>query len=148
MALALIAARAAADPRLPLADVVADHRALGLAVFDSEDPTDPTASLPTVLSWSLRHLTEQQRTSFALLGIAPGPDIGLPAAVHLLGLPERETHMTMRALADASLLDRTPGSRYGMHTSCAPTPPPSPPTCRPRCGKRRCAGSWPSTPAR
>ncbi|MGV9362236.1 BTAD domain-containing putative transcriptional regulator [Amycolatopsis sp. NPDC003731] len=115
LALALVAARAVADPRLPLDDVVADLRALGLAVFDSEDPTDPTASLPTVLSWSLRHLTEQQRTAFALLGIAPGPDIGLSAAARLIGLPEREAHTTMRALADASLLERTPGSRYGMH---------------------------------
>jgi DNA-binding SARP family transcriptional activator/tetratricopeptide (TPR) repeat protein len=115
LALALIAARAAADPRLPLGDVVAELRDLGLEVLDSEDPTDPTASLPTVLSWSLRHLTEQQRTAFALLSIAPGPDIGLSAAACLTGLAEREAQATVRALADASLLDRTPGRRYRMH---------------------------------
>ncbi len=115
LALGLIAARAAADPRLPLGDVVADLRTLGVEALDSEDPTDPTASLPTVLSWSLRHLTEQQRTAFALLSIAPGPDIGLPAAACLTGLPEREAHATVQALADASLLDRLPAGRYGMH---------------------------------
>ncbi|MBE8516833.1 tetratricopeptide repeat protein [Amycolatopsis sp. H6(2020)] len=115
LALALIAARAATEPRLPLGDVVAELRALGLEVLDSEDPTDPTASLPTVLSWSLRHLTEQHRTAFALLGIAPGPDTGLSAAARLTGLAEREAHATVRALADASLLERTPGNRYGMH---------------------------------
>jgi DNA-binding SARP family transcriptional activator/tetratricopeptide (TPR) repeat protein len=112
LALGLIAARAAADPRLPLGDVVADLRTLGVEALDSEDPT---ASLPTVLSWSLRHLTEQQRTAFALLSIAPGPDIGLPAAACLTGLAEREAHATVQALADASLLDRLPTGRYGMH---------------------------------
>jgi hypothetical protein len=39
-----------------------------------------------VLSWSTRGLTGEQRTMFALLGIASGPDIGLPAAASLAGL--------------------------------------------------------------
>jgi TIR domain/NB-ARC domain len=112
LALGLTAARAIADPHLPLADTVADLHALGLDALDSEDPT---ASLPTVLSWSLRHLTQQQRQVFALLGVAPGPDTGLPAAACLTGLPERAAQVLLRTLADASLLDRTPGSRYAMH---------------------------------
>jgi tetratricopeptide (TPR) repeat protein len=112
LALGLIAARAAAEPLLPLRDIVAELRTLGLDALDSDDPT---ASLPTVLSWSLRHLTDQQRQVFALLGIAPGPDTGLPAAAALTGLPERETHAVLRTLVDASLMDRTPGGRYGMH---------------------------------
>jgi tetratricopeptide (TPR) repeat protein len=112
LALGLIAARAAADPHLPLGDIVAELRVLGLDALDSDDPI---ASLPTVLSWSLRHLTDQHRQVFALLGIAPGPDTGLPAATALTGLPERETHAVLRALAEASLIDRTPGGRYGMH---------------------------------
>jgi DNA-binding SARP family transcriptional activator/tetratricopeptide (TPR) repeat protein len=112
LALGLIAARAAADPHLPLRDIVAELRTLGLNALDSDDRT---ASLPTVLSWSLRRLTDQQRQVFALLGIAPGPDTGLPAAANLAGLPERETHGVLAVLADASLIDRTPGGRYGMH---------------------------------
>lgn len=48
--------------------------ALGLATARARP------DLPAVLSWSLRHLTDRQRTAFALLGIAPGPDIDLPAA--------------------------------------------------------------------
>jgi DNA-binding SARP family transcriptional activator/tetratricopeptide (TPR) repeat protein len=112
LALGLIAARAAADPHLPLGDVVAEFHTLGVDALDSEDPT---ASLPTVLSWSLHRLTKQQRDAFALLGIAPGPDTGLPAAAALTGLAEREAHAVVRALADASLVERTPGGRYGMH---------------------------------
>ncbi len=112
LALGLIAAHAKGNPHLPLRDTVTELRTLGLDALDSEDPT---ASLPTVLSWSLHHLTDLQRTSFALLGIAPGPDTGLLAATHLAGLTERETHAVLRTLADTSLIDRTPGGRYGMH---------------------------------
>lgn len=112
LALGVIAARAATNPQLPLGDIVADLRARGLDALESEDPT---ASLPSVLSWSLRHLTIAQREVFALLGAAPGPDIGLPAAAALTDLPERETYAVLQALADASLIDRTPGGRYAMH---------------------------------
>ncbi|RKT54729.1 DNA-binding SARP family transcriptional activator [Saccharothrix australiensis] len=112
LALAVIAARAAAEPHLPLAETVAELRAFGV---DALDDSDPTASLPAVLSWSLRRLTEPQRTAFALLGIAPGPDTGLPAAADLVGASRRETRAVLRALADASLLERTPGDRYAMH---------------------------------
>ncbi len=112
LALGVIAARAAANPRLPLTDIATELRVLGLDALDSDDPT---ASLPTVLSWSLHHLTPQQREVFALLGIAPGPDTGLSAATALTGLPERETHTLLQVLADASLVNRTPGGRYAMH---------------------------------
>jgi DNA-binding SARP family transcriptional activator/tetratricopeptide (TPR) repeat protein len=112
LALGLIAARITADAHLPLTDIVTELRALGLDALDSDDPT---ASLPTVLSWSLRHLTDQQREVFALLGITPGPDTGLPATAHVTDLPERDTHSALRALADASLIDRLPDNRYGMH---------------------------------
>jgi hypothetical protein len=67
LALGLIAARLRAQPHL-LADVAAELRDLGLDALDSPDPK---ASLLGVLSWSLRHLTTQQRTAFALLGITP-----------------------------------------------------------------------------
>ncbi len=64
---------------------------------------------------SLRHLTEEQRTVFALLGTAPGPDIDLCAAASLTGLPEARTHRALRVMEDHSLLDRHPHGRYSMH---------------------------------
>ncbi|RKT52930.1 AfsR/SARP family transcriptional regulator [Saccharothrix australiensis] len=112
LALGLIAARARTRPRLPLGGILAELREFGLAALDD---TDPAASLPAVLSWSLRRLTERQRTALALLGTAPGPDIGLPAAANLAGLPEREARAVLHALVDASLLDHTAGNRYAMH---------------------------------
>jgi DNA-binding SARP family transcriptional activator/tetratricopeptide (TPR) repeat protein len=113
LALAIIARHAATRPSIPLAEFAAELRELGLEVLDHD--TDPTASLPAVLSWSLRRLTEEQRTVFALLGIAPGPDIDLPAAVSLTGLPEARTRKALRVLEDHSLLDRHPHGRYSMH---------------------------------
>lgn len=111
LVLGLLAARAT-NPRLPLCDIVAELRAVGL---DALDCGDPTASLPAVLSWSLRHLTDQQRQVFALLSIAPGPDTSLPAVARLTSLSERAAHAVLRALADASLIDRSPGGRHSMH---------------------------------
>jgi tetratricopeptide (TPR) repeat protein len=112
LALGLIAARAVAEPHLPLEETVAELRDLGLDALDSDDLA---ASLPAVLSWSLRRLTDRQRTIFTLLSIAPGPDIGLSAAASLTGLAERDTRLVLRWLADASLINRAPGGRYSMH---------------------------------
>jgi DNA-binding SARP family transcriptional activator/Tfp pilus assembly protein PilF len=112
LALGIIAGRAQTQPNGLLAEFAAELRSLGVGALDSDDPS---ASLPTVLSWSLRHLTKQQRQVFALLGIAPGRDTGRPAATALTGLPEREAHAVLHALVDASLIDQTPDGRYGMH---------------------------------
>ncbi|NUT51585.1 MAG: tetratricopeptide repeat protein [Saccharothrix sp.] len=112
LALGLVAARAAAAPHLGLADIVPELRDLDLDALDSDDPT---ASLPAVLSWSLHRLTDRQRQVFALLGIAPGPDIGLPAAACLAGLSDKEGHAVLRALTEVSLIDRIAGGRYRMH---------------------------------
>jgi DNA-binding SARP family transcriptional activator/Tfp pilus assembly protein PilF len=106
-----ITARHAADH--PLAEVAAELRELGLEMLDHD--TDPGASLPAVLSWSLRWLTDEQRTVFGLLGIAPGPDTTLPAVTALTGLPQNRARKALSALEEASLLELRPGDRYGMH---------------------------------
>jgi tetratricopeptide (TPR) repeat protein len=111
LALGLIVARIRDNPDL-LHDFVTDLRDLGLDALDSDDPA---ASLPTVLSWSLRHLSEQQRTLFGLLGIAPGSDTTLPAVASLTGLPAARARRALSALEEVSLLERRPGGRYVMH---------------------------------
>jgi DNA-binding SARP family transcriptional activator/Tfp pilus assembly protein PilF len=113
LALAIAARHAATRPQVPLVEFAAELRDLGLEMFDHD--IDPAASLPAVLSWSLRWLTDRQRMAFALLGIAPGPDIDLFAAACLTGLPPTETRKTLRVLEDHSLLDRHAGGRYAMH---------------------------------
>jgi tetratricopeptide (TPR) repeat protein len=111
-ALALSIVAAHARPRRSLATVAAELRELGL---DALEDDDPAAGLPTVLSWSLQRLTPEQRTVFALLGVAPGPHIGLPAAASLAALPLARARRALHALEDASLVDLHADGHYTMH---------------------------------
>jgi hypothetical protein len=128
LALAITARHSATYPALPLAEFAAELRDLGVQALDHD--SDPTATLPAVLSWSLHHLTDRQREVFALFGIAPGPDLDLPAAASLTGLPQAEAHKVLRVLEDASparpatttsLRDARPGPRLCRHPR--PRPP-------------------------
>jgi tetratricopeptide (TPR) repeat protein len=112
LALAIMAGRAHTHPDIPLTEFAAELRESGIAALDD---TDPAASLPTVLSWSLRTLTMEHRTVFGLLGIAPGADIGLPAAASLTALPLARAKKVLRELEEASLLSRGARDRYSMH---------------------------------
>ncbi|MBB5957063.1 DNA-binding SARP family transcriptional activator/tetratricopeptide (TPR) repeat protein [Saccharothrix tamanrassetensis] len=112
LALGIVAGRAHGHPALPLATLAGELRDLGPGALDDDDPT---ASLPTVLSWSRQALTAEQAHVFGLLGIAPGPDIGLPAAAGLTGLPPDRTRAVLRALEQASLLLQDARGRYRMH---------------------------------
>ncbi|HWO62419.1 MAG TPA: BTAD domain-containing putative transcriptional regulator, partial [Umezawaea sp.] len=113
LALSITARNAATRPGVPLTEIAAELRELGLEVLNHD--TDPAASLPSVLSWSLRRLTEEQRTLFGLLGIAPGPDTTPPATAALTGLPTGPVRKALTALEEASLLERRPGGRYALH---------------------------------
>jgi len=92
LALALVAGHAATHPGFPLEK--ADH-----------------GDLAGVLSWSYRALPPEQASAFRLLGGAPGPDIGIAAAVALTGLPDS----AVRALERVSLLTAHAPGRYRMH---------------------------------
>ncbi|MFE9751012.1 ATP-binding protein [Saccharothrix saharensis] len=113
LALAITARNAATRPNISLTEVAVELRELGLEMLDHD--TDPAASLPTVLSWSLRHLTHKQRSTFALLGIAPGRDTTLPAVISLTGLPPAHARRALSVLEETSLIERRPGGRYTMH---------------------------------
>lgn len=112
LALGIIAGRALANPRVPLAELAAELRGLGLSALDDDDPG---TALPTVLSWSYHSLTTEQQHAFALLGNAPGPDISVPAAASLIGVSTERTGEVLHDLEEASLLSRDEHERYSMH---------------------------------
>ncbi len=112
LALGIVAARAHLRPDLPLAVLADELRDAGLEALADDDPT---ASLPTVLSWSLDALAPEQATAFALLGLAPGPDLGFEAVAALVDRPAADTRRILRGLEQASLLTRTGGDRYRLH---------------------------------
>jgi DNA-binding SARP family transcriptional activator/Tfp pilus assembly protein PilF len=113
LALSITARNATTRPGVPLPEIAAELRELGIEMLDHD--TDPAASLPAVLSSSLRQLTDEQCTLFGLLGIAPGPDITLTAVAALTGLLPARARKALAALEEASLLERRPHGRYAMH---------------------------------
>ncbi|MBE8524239.1 tetratricopeptide repeat protein [Amycolatopsis sp. H6(2020)] len=113
LALSITARNAATRSAIALAEIAAELRELGMEALDHD--TDPAASLPTVLSWSLRTLTDTQRTLFGLLGITPGPDTTPPAVAALTCLPDAHARKALSALEEASLVQRRPQGRYAMH---------------------------------
>jgi DNA-binding SARP family transcriptional activator/Tfp pilus assembly protein PilF len=114
LALSVVAARAAAHPGFPLAVLAAELRDAARRL-DSMEAGDPAISVRAVLSWSYRFLDPQSATMFGLLGLAPGPDISLPAANVLAGLPAPQTRAALRELEAASLVQQHVPGRYRMH---------------------------------
>ena len=114
LALSVVAARAQTNPSVSLAALAADLRDSG-SRLDALDEGDPATSVRVVLSWSLAALSDAQARLFALLGTAPGADIGLPAAASLIGLPPAETKSTLQELERVSLVTRDTAGRYRMH---------------------------------
>jgi tetratricopeptide (TPR) repeat protein len=114
LALGIVAARATAHPHLPLTALAAELHDPSDRL-DALDAGDPHANLRAVLSWSSRAVSTEAAAAFGLLGIAPGPDIGLPAAASLFGLPIATTRALLRELEHAHLIQRHAPDRYLMH---------------------------------
>ncbi|MEU5696503.1 BTAD domain-containing putative transcriptional regulator [Actinosynnema sp. NPDC020468] len=111
LAIGIAAARAGAEPTHPLA-ALADELDDDASRLDAFDAGELTTNLRAVLSLSLRALSPRAVTLLGLLGIAPGPDIGLAAATALAG---RGARATLTELENARLVrQHTPG-RYRMH---------------------------------
>ena len=114
LALAVVAARANAHPEFPLAAIAGELRegAPGLDAFaDPDDGND----LRAVLSWSHRALDAPAADLFTLLGLVPGPDVGLPAVASLAGSPPSRCRVLLRTLEAAHLVRQPEPDRYRMH---------------------------------
>jgi tetratricopeptide (TPR) repeat protein len=114
LALAVVTARAAMHPELPLAAVALELAdAPGrLGVFADHDPhTDVRA----VFSWSYQALTPPAARLFRLLSLHPGPDVTIPATASLAAVPLPEARALLTELTSANLTaERRPG-RYTWH---------------------------------
>jgi DNA-binding SARP family transcriptional activator/tetratricopeptide (TPR) repeat protein len=129
LALAVMAARAAADPDLPLAGLAAqlagapEAEAAAAGQPGEEGPRrlevldtgDPATSLSELLSWSHRQLSEPAAAMFALLGLHCGPDITIPAAASLAGVSRPDARRALAELTDASLTAEHRPGRHVMH---------------------------------
>ena len=119
LARAVMAARAAADPGLPLG-VLAGQLAwaeaeAGPGQLEALETGDPATSLRQLLSWSYRQLSPPTAMMFALLGVHWGPDITVPAAASLAGVSRAEARRALAEPAGASLAAEHRPGRYVLH---------------------------------
>jgi tetratricopeptide (TPR) repeat protein len=79
------------------------------------DGSDPQTDIRAVFSWSYQTLSEPAARLLRLLGLCAGPDIALPAAASLAGLPARHVRPLLAELTRAHLLTETSPGRFGCH---------------------------------
>jgi tetratricopeptide (TPR) repeat protein len=114
LAIGIVAARAARHDRFPLA-VLAEELREASARLDAMDGHELTVNLRAVFSWSYHALGPEQTRIFCLLGLSPGPDIGLSAAANLAGLGNARTRALLGEIEDASLILQPVPGRYQAH---------------------------------
>ncbi len=114
IALTIVAARAAANPRFALTDIARELRDAPDRL-DAFDGGDPAADVRAVFSWSYAVLRPSAARLFRLLGRHPGPDIGLPAAASLAALTPAQVHPLLAELVRANLLTEHRPGRYTLH---------------------------------
>jgi DNA-binding SARP family transcriptional activator/tetratricopeptide (TPR) repeat protein len=114
LALAIAAARAAAQPSFPL-HVLAHELGETDSGLDTLSDVDDATGLRAVFSWSYEALGTDAARLFRLLGLHPGPDVAATAAASLAGLAEPRTRRLLAELTRAHLInDHHPG-RYAFH---------------------------------
>src|SRR6185369_6437042 len=86
LALTIVAARAATNPKAGLAALAAELRD-SAGRLDALAGEDPATDVRMVFSWSYRTLTPPAARLFRLLALHAGADIGRPAAASLAGVP-------------------------------------------------------------
>jgi DNA-binding SARP family transcriptional activator/tetratricopeptide (TPR) repeat protein len=114
LALSIVAARVAARPYLPLADL-ARELADAQGRLEALDAGDPVASVRAVFSWSCEQLSGPTARMFRLLGLHAGRDVTILAAASLAGVARGQAAAAVAELADAHLIAEHAPGRYAFH---------------------------------
>jgi transcriptional regulator with XRE-family HTH domain/tetratricopeptide (TPR) repeat protein len=114
LALAITAARAASSPVFPLAALAAEMRTASRRL-DTLDTGDAAASVRAVFSGSYASLSSPAAQAFRLLSLHPGPDVSLPAAASLFGLPVLRSRALLGELRRACLVTEQAPGRFSLH---------------------------------
>ncbi|MFJ6671086.1 tetratricopeptide repeat protein [Actinosynnema sp. NPDC091369] len=114
LALAIVAARAAADASLPLSALAAElaDQRTRLAALDAGGPT---TDLRAVLSWSSGQLSPLAAEVFCLLGLHPGPNRSAEVIASMAGLPPARLREPLRELVRSRLLSQPSPGRVLSH---------------------------------
>ncbi|MGD0703125.1 MAG: BTAD domain-containing putative transcriptional regulator [Trebonia sp.] len=114
LALCDVAARASARPGVPLAAFAASMRDMGMRL-DALETREAATSVRMVFSWSRAKLGKAAARMFRLLAVHPGPDITVPAAASLAGIPDGQALLALAELCDEHLLTEHAPGRYACH---------------------------------
>jgi DNA-binding SARP family transcriptional activator len=114
LALAVVAARVTTHPTSSLTDIARALRDAGRGL-DAFAATDPSIDVRAVFSWSYRTLGRSAAHLFRLLAQHCGPDIAVPAAASLAGMPAHQIRPILTELTAAQLLTEHSASRYTFH---------------------------------
>jgi len=114
LALSIVAARAAVRPCLPLW-VLADELRNPRTRLDALDTEEAATSVRAVFCWSFQQLSVPAVRMFGLLGVHPGPDISVPAAASLAGVPVCAARAALDQLARIGLLAEHAYGRFAFH---------------------------------
>jgi tetratricopeptide (TPR) repeat protein len=114
LALRIAAANLSHHPVRRIGDHVAELRAgnrlAALAVQGDEE-----TAVRTAFDLSYLVLPEPVRRMFRLVGLVPGPDVTVPAAAALAGIPVDEAERLLDRLASGHLVTEHAPDRYGCH---------------------------------
>lgn len=114
LALAIVAARLALNPALPLGAVVSDVAAPS-ARLDALSSVDASDDVRSVFSWSYRALEASTARVFRVLAAHPGPGIALESVASLSGGGRARARDQLRDLVTANLLDLSRSGHYVLH---------------------------------
>jgi tetratricopeptide (TPR) repeat protein/DNA-binding XRE family transcriptional regulator len=114
LALAIVGARIATRPGVPLTEHAAELYAAGDRL-DEFTIGDPDTDLRAVFSCSYGTLTPAAARLFRLLGLPAGPDLSLPAVASLVGAPVDRTRLLVAELIRANLLTEPVHGRVAVH---------------------------------
>jgi tetratricopeptide (TPR) repeat protein len=112
--LALRVAGAHSTTTLSLAEVAEQLATAPLDLLATADD-DHTTNVRGVFSWSYHALHAEEARMFRLLGLHPGPDVGLAAAAVLAGLTPSAAARLLDGLTAANLVERSGKDRYRCH---------------------------------
>jgi DNA-binding SARP family transcriptional activator len=114
LALAIVAARAAANPGFPL-DLLVREFAQEQTPLTALNAGSADLDLDTVFSWSDRGLSDDASRTFAVLSAHSGPEISTAAAISMSGLDGRRARDVLTELTVASVLRESRPDRFVFH---------------------------------
>jgi DNA-binding SARP family transcriptional activator/tetratricopeptide (TPR) repeat protein len=114
LALSVVAARAAVQPKVPLAAFAAELRDT-YTRLDTLNTGDVSSDVRAAFCRSYQDLAGLAARMFRLLGLHPGPDISVPAAASMAGIPGAQAAVTLRELSRFHLATEHAPGRFTLH---------------------------------